>query len=549
MPKYLAITIGPVSPTIAKARNTRSLWAGSYLFSHLMRKLIQAIGDHRDYIMPLVADERLFAPYGGAGLFPDRFIVKLQDDEDGAAVLQNAADAVLTEFCGHPEINSIFAKTAGFSSPKLKQFLTQYLSLAGVELELSDGENIIKRCSDSLSQLELQTPLLPDETTDWLAIFLSKANKSHFIQEAFVLGLENRFPSLIEISTSEFIHYSPKYEAVKQLWLNETKQDEETETDLDLLDYLQRPNNHNEDWLTFRQYHKYIAIVKADGDNMGITLSWLYKHHPHLVPQLGKALLDFNIEAIKLIRNFGGRAVYLGGDDILFLAPVHYVDETIFGLVERLSTVYNTCMRSLVATLSEAEQVAVSLPTLSFGLSISYHKYPLFETLEVASSMEKKAKKGSKNSIAFQLLKNSGQYVEAVVRKQTTTYIKHFQPLVANPLLTDETFLTSVLHGLRQNRSLLELALTDDEQGQQANPPSYRDALSNTFDNTYNEGIHNQQRPFINDLKNLLRQAFADTDTDIPLTVRFDSTFALAFATLRFLKFLLQPLADTDDED
>lgn len=556
MPKYLALTIGPITGTTAKARNTRGLWAASYLFSYLMRKLIEALDKNpTDYVMPLVADERLAKPYGGAGLYPDRLIVKINDDENAAQLLQMAAETVLTDLCEQPAIQKILKNGTGLA---LKAYLTQYLLLAGIEVELPESANVIQRCSNLLAQLELQAPLPHDEQSDWLSLLLKRANELDWTKEAFAEGEERRFPSLIEIATSEFAtgEFAEKYEPIRKSWLKESRQDAADETNQDLLEMIA-----NKGIGPLLQYHKYIAIVKADGDNMGKTLQALYEHNrPEQVPALDKALLNFNIDAIAQIRKFGGRAVYLGGDDLVFFAPICYQSESVFGLINRLSSRYD-------AFLSEALPDIAQRPTLSFGVSITYHKYPLFEALHDAEAMLNKAKEhpDRKNAVAFRLLKHSGQFIEAKIYKDSITYSQHFLSLVdgqslqkeqikslaqapstADGLLITQRFLTSVLHGLRENRSLLELAL---QRASDTSETANMQAVTNFFDNTYNERIHDQQRPFINSVRDFLKQAFDDSSNQPDFDTRFREAIYLTFGTLRFLKFLTQPLSNTDDDD
>lgn len=73
-PYYLGISIGPIYDTLSRARKTRELWAGSYLFSRLMKALLQAVAEEGadagcQVLSPVpVTDPE--QPIFGAGIYP-----------------------------------------------------------------------------------------------------------------------------------------------------------------------------------------------------------------------------------------------------------------------------------------------------------------------------------------------------------------------------------------------------------------------------------------------------------------------------------------------
>lgn len=74
--KYIALTLGPITRTIGLAESTKELWAASYFFSYLAKKVIFPFRD-RNFLLPLV-DEQMFGTSNGAGVFPDRYIFEAQ---------------------------------------------------------------------------------------------------------------------------------------------------------------------------------------------------------------------------------------------------------------------------------------------------------------------------------------------------------------------------------------------------------------------------------------------------------------------------------------
>ncbi len=76
MTTYFALTIGPIYETISSARTTREMWASSYLFSYIVRQLVNEFEQAgMDILLPspaYVAHKN----YHGAGIYPDRIIAK-----------------------------------------------------------------------------------------------------------------------------------------------------------------------------------------------------------------------------------------------------------------------------------------------------------------------------------------------------------------------------------------------------------------------------------------------------------------------------------------
>jgi len=242
-------------------------------------------------------------------------------------------------------------------------------------------------------------------------------------------------------------------------------------------------------------YHNYYCIIHADGDKMGDAIS-----KKENISQVSKALFDYCTNAHSTIKAFGGQTIFAGGDDLLFFAPVVGKDK---------KTVFNLCEEI-------AQDFSKNIPeaTLSFGISINYVKFPLYEALE--SSREQlfaKAKTGEKNSVAFKVTKHSGQSFETVVRKNNSDAYQKFLDLVVN--LGDEkdnsNFLHSVHHKIKNYEVTLQEILGDE------------DRLHNFFNNYFNEAGHAEYKEFFNELVSFM---VASKELD------------LVYATLRFMKFV-----------
>ncbi|MDD3505906.1 MAG: type III-B CRISPR-associated protein Cas10/Cmr2, partial [Sulfurimonas sp.] len=147
-------------------------------------------------------------------------------------------------------------------------------------------------------------------------------------------------------------------------------------------------------------HKKYYCIVHADGDKMGEAI----KERTN-IEKVSENLFKYCENANKLIKEFGGQTIFAGGDDLLFFAPVlnRSQDKTIFELCDEISKDFSS---------------KIPQATLSFGVSINYIKFPLYEALQNSRELLfSKAKSGSKNNIAFNVTKHSGQSFATTIYK------------------------------------------------------------------------------------------------------------------------------------
>ena len=183
----------------------------------------------------------------------------------------------------------------------------------------------------------------------------------------------------------------------------------------------------------------YICIVQADGDGMGTRIS---SKSLREVNALSRDLLMKGKAACEKIKDYGGETIYAGGDDLLFLAPVIGSDKknNIFKLLVDLDKSYGDI-------------------NMSFGLSITYHKYPLYEALKAARELLVKAKhvKGKredKHAIAWCLRKHSGSGFEGSIQINSDVYEK-FEKMVE--VSTEGNQISAIAHKLRANEDLLDI--------------------------------------------------------------------------------------------
>lgn len=135
----------------------------------------------------------------------------------------------------------------------------------------------------------------------------------------------------------------------------------------------------------------YLAILTADGDRMGETLS-RFDESGHR--RVSGALTGFVAEARQIVHRHDGHLIYAGGDDTLALLPVTTATECAFHLEE--------AFRLAMSPLGDA-----STPTLSVGIAVVHH----LESLQISVQRAREAEKAAKvkrNSLAVALHTRGG---------------------------------------------------------------------------------------------------------------------------------------------
>ncbi|MBK9227476.1 MAG: hypothetical protein IPL67_10590 [Ignavibacteria bacterium] len=159
-------------------------------------------------------------------------------------------------------------------------------------------------------------------------------------------------------------------------------------------------------------------MVRADGDNMGSFVELLYsqKEGSILLDKFSSKLNEYSYRAIQLVKSFGGVPVYAGGDDLLYFMPVssragdNPFSGNTFTLIDELDLLF----KKVVLTETSINNVIESnfndanfrKPSISYGVSISYYKFPLNQALAEGNDLLfSEAKSGEKDVVAFSVLK------------------------------------------------------------------------------------------------------------------------------------------------
>ncbi len=527
--KYTALTIGPIHGSMVLAKKTRELWAASFIFSWLMRKVIEVIRtrvDDDQFIIPN-PDGATGAPTR-AGIFPDRLI--LESDDGLYKELQEAVDKALDSFCKQvkPCLN-------GVSEDEIKTYFRNYFKtyIAETEIDLkdshtkSDDDNPIFIMNKILANCELQDKYIPCDKELFLRVLENFAKQSG----VDFLSPGKSFPSLLRIAIKglelEIKRINDAISNAKSIKRDELKSKTDKNNDeiekeiksIDEDDFLwegliaQKDIKQN-----LKTAHRYVAIVQADGDNVGALIKSIYANERDKIQTFSKALADFAGKAANEIEKYGGEPVYAGGDDLLFFAPVVTKDKNVFDLIDVIDDVF---MKKILdnGNLSNVLEKAEKTPSMSYGVSITYFKYPMHEAIEQAKDLLfNKAKTGDKNAIAFKIQKHSGGYFEDVIFKDT-----EFAVLI-NKIRSnaDTKIISSLIYNLENQKAILKEIAADNSR------------LDNFFKNFYDETVHleSANNAFIQNVKDLVHLAFCE-NKDNP-----DKALNKVYSGLRLIKFI-----------
>ncbi|GAB4499704.1 MAG: type III-B CRISPR-associated protein Cas10/Cmr2 [Saprospiraceae bacterium] len=573
--RYLALTIGPIFATLQSARSTKALWTASYLFSWLMREILRNLRQKNGItLLNLPNSDEFFEDKKRVGLFSDRLTAKL--DVGANIELQKIVSGVADKLAQKitADLNAKDYQRADEDGKKhlpeplyvesdVRQFLKQYLRLLAVEFELPDDDrNPVKTADAFLNSLELQATFTPQQERDVLEPFFEDLFFNFFIRQEF--GNDAGFRSTLEIATASFAaHDGKKYkEAVDELRKFErgTKALDAQRKQEDFIRTVRaiKPDR-------FKLCHKYITIVRADGDHIGHLFKTLLEQNAEKGRQLADALAQFSLAASKAIEGFGGVPVFAGGDDLLFFAPVSveiekqefinnskWERQNIFDLLDTLDELFKKKITDSDIVQAIAEKLEGKQPTMSYGLSISHHKYPLAESLDLAQRrlLFSEIKGGNhRNSIAWRVTKHSGAGFGMVSIKSKHSH-QIFKALLGVKLSPEEqsnAFLASVMYKLESLEGLFTAT---------AHKPD--EHFENIIFNNFNENVHRVEverngkkekelSPFLKQVVALLKACFAENPCPEGAANRdkiVRENLDRAYAALRFIHFL-----ETEDKD
>lgn len=508
--KYVGITIGPIFKTIGEAISPAGLWFGSYFFSTVTKKLCEKLVE-----IPTV---KIFSPFydsnsnqnpqeDGIGRYHDRILLSV----DGNTVTEEALQNIISEV--KKEMAEKFGK---FNPGQIKNFINNYLRIDFVffnekTIEIigkseKDGNNIAIILNDALDALELMAAGKGRTDMNLFASFFAgkKGNRNIYIKES-KLFTDTKPNSQLVIKHPDD---SSDLKSIEDIALSRKKEENSSE---EIPDGEVTPTRS-----------EYYAVVNSDGDKVGTLLKALCKDleiskQSERINIFSRACLDYAGEAAKLVGKYGGMTIYAGGDDLLFIAPVH----SLFSLCSELDEMFK---KTLKKGLEEVDLPDDSINvSLSFGVAVQYVKYPLYEALERARVQLYKAKEscgkrpnGSEisggNRLGIELVKHSGKTVQLMVENEKLEMIDN---LINYRATTNDQALESVLYNLQDTEIIFKLLFEKTAQNE-FDFQKYKTRFLNNFNNpnqlTYHDYLEKIAEFFYNNyLEEYQDQDMVDT--------------------------------------
>ena len=545
--KYLGITLGPIYETFRSVRHTREVWAASYLFSYIAKRIIEKLcekggtaANAHYFVQPNISDARLFDKNQkiGVGLFPDRIIVN-------ADILKERDFDVDIKDTIIEELATLMGDTQGF--------LEKYFRIDSCLCQVEESENPIKVAAAYLETAELQPrlvssfDLIPEGKkgiqANVLKLFIKAVNKNGFLKEHYQekdINNTERFESLVEISTRELwkkdaLAKSKYMQLVNRyLW----KDGEDVDSDGDFVKALQKDFKDD-----FKTYHKYVCVVKADGDGIGkLITGFTGSDKIEQIEKLSKGLLEWGLDVKDAIRDYGGVPIYVGGDDLLFFVPVcncysKTAAQNIFSLLKQIKKSFEDKFETNKTT-NGGDKVS-----LSFGLSITYYKFPLSEAMDKAGELlgltkdannQSNGEKGGKLALSF--LKHSGSTFDLELKLQDNNALQVAFGKLYDAMTSDQSFLNGVNYKLRDNQEIIEKIANDESR------------LLNVFVNIFEEETDLSKRKSQDEYLTVLRELlylsfnkpFHQNNNTRQNRMKEGSMLAMreVFSAVRFAKFL-----------
>lgn len=480
--QYIGITIGPIFKTIGEAISPAGLWFGSYFFSTVTKKLCEKLVE--------IPNVKIFSPFydsnsnqnpqeDGIGRYHDRILFSVDDNTVTEEKLQKIISAV------KKEMTENFGE---FNSGQIENFINNYLRIDFVilneetmnetmneiiEKSGKDGNNIAIILNDALDALELMVAGKGRTDMNLFAPFFAgqKGNRNIYIKESKL-----------------FTDTKPN----SQLVIKHPDRDSDLKSIEDIALSRKKEENSSEevpDGEVVPTRSEYYAVVNSDGDKVGTLLKALCKDveiskQSERINIFSRACLDYAGEAAKLVGKYGGMTIYAGGDDLLFIAPVH----SLFSLCSELDEMFKKTLRKGLEEVNlPDDSINVSL---SFGVAVQYVKYPLYEALERARVQLYKAKEscgkrpnGSEisggNRLGIEFVKHSGKTVQLMVENEKLEAIDN---LIKYRATTNDQALESVLYNLQDTEIVFKLLFEKTAQNA-FNLKEYKTRFLNNFNN------------------------------------------------------------------
>ena len=533
---YAGMTFGPVIEALSATYTPAGLWFSSYFFSKfvgscamdLQKKGYEIISLKKGYDFKDYQEDR------GVGKYHDRIYFRGNKNTD--EIRQDIVDTINSVIDENTDqlIEGFGKAGKTVSKEDMHDFISSFMQIHYAifsEKDLVD-KGVAKTIADTLDALELSQSILSEPGPNYMFKFaegdpykgsndylrhyapLIKASK----EEAFRIAAcgDN-----VRIRDIGYISSNGKYTS---------KEIEE--------------NNYSPE-----KTEKYFAIVQCDGDNIGKIISGssgidggpgTFDDQVSMIQEFSAKCMEYADKAYQLISNSGGFLIYAGGDDLLFLSPVLSGNTNVWELCRNIAIEFNRIFNA----------DGLSGASLSFGMSINYYKFPLYEAFQDALGLLFGEAKGYvrgvekvKNNAAVKIHKASGQSMGVTFCMDTRgradqiesgedTLYQHYLKLIGLFTSADRKktndLMTSVIFHVENQKSLFNEALN--------NGLDLHVLLENIFDGP----VHGEAEKMISAVEELILTSWKASGEHKLNALGGDTAIDAVTSMLRLAKFLVE---------
>ncbi len=531
-------TIGPIYEMMSHSQKTRELWFSSFFFSWYVKKFYDELSGTKgvEILSPHFYPTK---PPGKskAGLFPDHIVGGINQDSVQCMKLLKDKNIIISNFFIEEivKLGSYLVGKKGIIETIFKDYLqTSFVVLSAEGLvrkkivetvdvhldalernrsfSLGKNEDTCYRCKTLPSVFKITDKYdkkIKEQKVCPFCFFKFKSNESDNVCTETGQSKQFRYRSTGEISADELIRGLDKSKLKKYL-------DDYDEISFDFNTQEGKAFSDLINGKKVEDYHKYMAIVVADGDSLGKIANNVDD------PQkFSDTLFEFGKIATNITEQFHGEPVYLGGDDLLSFMPAAFLMDdkiiTVLDYIKSLSTNYS-------AKLTDIGQNG----TISFGIHLFYYKSPLSTALKDARNLLYEAKnERGKNSVILQLTQHSGQQVK-IKFNLGSSLLTNFSELLSGFISGNIKYPEGIHHNVSRYRTLLT----------NLNDPCQIDYF---LENRFNEDIHKNQKDDLQKLFDLLKEmlTYKTNGSSHIINGELDVSALDEFLSqLRFIKFL-----------
>ncbi|KAB2835994.1 MAG: type III-B CRISPR-associated protein Cas10/Cmr2, partial [Candidatus Brocadia sp.] len=480
---YLLICeIGPIYDFVSQSRKTVDFWGASFLFSYFMSEVARDITNNGGTIfLPHLDNNPMYAGSGTitCGSVPDQIYATFTDTDSQRSNIENRLKTVLEDV-----IKAIAPKVEAMAGQKGKRLedlvhgeVKNFFQLFYIIHEINGIQPTFDEFVEAERKIRMRYAIRPftqtsgsDSIAKWdkcslcgdrkriYSIVVDKDaglyNKEHICS---VCLLKRFLPESVKsIFSGAAKIKEPQYKSTSDIALSPIKacidtadaDNEIKETYHTLIKACELASEEKDsegrffyDPILSRKFtawkknlgdkypaetrlnwlnRPFYSIVYMDGDNMGDILKANRDKFPAYIKDVSMIISDFSNAVDAIVSNHHGQLIFAGGEDINFVIHPEYL----LDCIKELNETYNKFFAENNHTKAMAEKF-----TLSAGVMICYHKYPLSEAIHRAGVMLKdhaKKRKG-KDATAISLIKGHTEALQFTFSNKSLDSLKRLK--------------------------------------------------------------------------------------------------------------------------